>query len=132
MAAVRRMITASKRASEERLDLEVVIQAAAELADQEGLEQLTMAALAQKMGVRTSSLYNHVDGLPGLRRQLALRGVQELTARLTRTAVRGLRSLVHGFATLELAGGFGLPLEMDESFHYLIQTLINGPEYRSS
>ncbi len=91
-----------------------------------------MAALAQKMGVRTSSLYNHVDGLPGLRRQLALRGVQELTARLTRTAVRGLRSLVHGFATLELAGGFGLPLEMDESFHYLIQTLINGPEYRSS
>lgn len=35
-------------------------------------------------------------------------------------AVRGLRSIVHGFASLELAGGFGLPLDLDESFRRLV------------
>ncbi|HMD88789.1 MAG TPA: WHG domain-containing protein [Anaerolineaceae bacterium] len=41
-------------------------------------------------------------------------------------AVRGLRSLVHGFATLEIAGGFGLPLDCDESFHRMVNLLIRG------
>jgi hypothetical protein len=41
-------------------------------------------------------------------------------------AVRGLRSIVHGFATLEVAGGFGLPLDCDESFRRLITAFING------
>jgi len=41
-------------------------------------------------------------------------------------SVRGLRSMVHGFATLEIAGGFGLPLDCDESFHRLIHLLIRG------
>jgi hypothetical protein len=41
-------------------------------------------------------------------------------------AVRGLRSLVHGFATLEVAGGFGLALNCDESFRRLIDALLRG------
>ena len=41
-------------------------------------------------------------------------------------AVRGLRSVVHGFATLEVAGGFGMPLDCDESFRRLIAALIRG------
>ena len=41
-------------------------------------------------------------------------------------AVRGLRSVVHGFATLEVAGGFGMPLDCDESFRRLIATFIRG------
>ncbi|MGB8644293.1 MAG: TetR-like C-terminal domain-containing protein [Anaerolineae bacterium] len=41
-------------------------------------------------------------------------------------AVRALRSVVHGFATLEVAGGFGLPLDCDESFRRLVQMLIKG------
>lgn len=41
-------------------------------------------------------------------------------------AVRGLRSLVHGFATLEIAGGFGLPLNCDESFRRLVEIYISG------
>jgi hypothetical protein len=41
-------------------------------------------------------------------------------------AVRGLRSLVHGFATLEVAGGFGMPLDIDESFRRLVELLISG------
>lgn len=41
-------------------------------------------------------------------------------------AVRGLRSVVHGFATLEVAGGFGLPLDCDESFRRLVMALASG------
>jgi len=41
-------------------------------------------------------------------------------------AVRGLRSLVHGFATLEVAGGFGMPLDLDESFTRLVKLFIAG------
>ena len=38
--------------------------------------------------------------------------------------VRGFRSLVHGFVSLEVAGGFGLPLDLDKSFRLLIQGYI--------
>ena len=41
-------------------------------------------------------------------------------------AVRGFRSFVHGFATLENAGGFGLALDLDESFRRLTQMFIQG------
>jgi hypothetical protein len=42
-------------------------------------------------------------------------------------AVRGLRSIVHGFSTLELTGGFGLPLDdADESFRLLMQMYMAG------
>jgi hypothetical protein len=41
-------------------------------------------------------------------------------------AVRRLRSVVHGFATLESAGGFGIPLEVDESFERLPRIFVDG------
>jgi hypothetical protein len=41
-------------------------------------------------------------------------------------AVRVLRSAMHGFVSLELMGGFGLPLNLDESFRRLIQMFIDG------
>jgi hypothetical protein len=41
-------------------------------------------------------------------------------------AVRGLRALVHGFVTLETAGGFGFPLDRDESFRRLLATFAAG------
>ena len=40
--------------------------------------------------------------------------------------VRAFRSMVHGFATLEVAGGFGLPQDCDESFRRLVQNLAAG------
>lgn len=43
-------------------------------------------------------------------------------------AVRALRSAIHGFATLEVAGGFGMVLDRDESFRRLIGMLIAGIE----
>jgi AcrR family transcriptional regulator len=41
-------------------------------------------------------------------------------------AIRGLRSAIHGFATLEAVGGFGIPLSIDESFAWLVECFVNG------
>ena len=40
--------------------------------------------------------------------------------------LRAFRSMVHGFATLEVAGGFGLPQDCDESFRRLVLALVVG------
>lgn len=40
-------------------------------------------------------------------------------------AVRALRAALHGFITLEQAGGFGMPVEVDRSFDRLISALAN-------
>jgi AcrR family transcriptional regulator len=180
------------------LDKEQVVLAAAELLNAEGPAALNLNRLARRLGVQTPSLYNHVDGLPGLQRELALLNVRGLSDRLGQAAigrsgpealraiaqayrdyikespgvymaslqvsgnrpeadpqleaaegrvvavamavvasfglggedglhaVRGLRSVVHGFASLEVAGGFGLPLNLDESFHRLVEMFIHG------
>jgi len=177
------------------LDPHAVIQSAAELADQHGLENLTLAMLAQKLGIRTPSLYNHVNGLPDLRRNLTIHGMNRLRDALTRAAtgksgdeamramaeaylafarerpglyeatqrqidrqdaemvqaaegviepvlrvlesygledeaaihtVRGFRSLLHGFASIERQGGFGMALDLDESFQLLVDIFLKG------
>jgi AcrR family transcriptional regulator len=70
------------------LDTDAVVAAAAQLADDDGLEAVTLARLAAILGVRSPSLYAHVDGLDDLRRRLATRGARELAAELQR-AVAG-------------------------------------------
>lgn len=177
------------------LDRAAVVRSAAALADSEGHEAVTLARLAAALGVRPPSLYNHVEGLEGLRRELALLGLRELCQRLGRATVgkagddalvalagayrcfaherpglypatlrapapddaelnavaeellaiilavlagyelhdpdalhatRALRSLLHGFVALEAAGGFGLPLDLDESYRRLVATFTSG------
>lgn len=65
------------------LDTEAVVAAAAELADERGLEQVSLTALAQRLGVRTPSLYAHIGGLADLRRRLGARGARELAGAVT-------------------------------------------------
>ncbi len=65
------------------LTLDQVIEAATEIADRDGLGALRLASLASALGVQSPSLYNHVDGLAGLRRQLALHAARVLAAELT-------------------------------------------------
>ena len=181
------------------LNRAAVVEAAAALADEGAGEELSLARLAERLGVRKPSLYNHVEGLSGLRRELALMGLRELGRSLARAAAgkageegifalagayrsfvkerpglyeatvrsyrfsdpddpefaaaegeamgpvlavlascgvrgeeeavhaaRGLRSVVHGFATLEEAGGFGVPLDPDESFRRLVGAFAHG------
>jgi len=175
------------------LDPQMVIQAAADLIDREGVEALTLAALANHFKVAVPSLYNHVGGMPDLMQQIALLGRKQLAQQLGKSVmgksgdeaimamadayrayvkahpgvytsalrvadekdtesraieaeaveislkvlayydlhdemalhmVRGFRSLVHGFTTLEVAGGFGLPLDLDKTFRLLIEGYI--------
>lgn len=61
---------------------EVVVDAAIELVDRAGVEALTLGAIARGLKVRTPSLYSHVNGLPGLHRELRIRGAGVLAARL--------------------------------------------------
>src|SRR2546429_696874 len=101
------------------LDQASVVEAAVKLVDAEGIEQLTLGRLAERLGVRTPSLYNHVAGLPGLKHELMLYCLHDLLDRI-------LRSIVHGFISLEVAGGFGMPVDLDASFHWLIKLFITG------
>jgi AcrR family transcriptional regulator len=69
------------------LDAERVVDAAAGIADAEGLEAVTLARVAGELGVRAPSLYNHVDGRDDVLRAIAVRGVRELTSALREAAV---------------------------------------------
>lgn len=177
------------------LDQATVVEAAAKLVDEEGIEALSLSHLAEHLGVRTPSLYNHVEGLSGLKHELALYCLRDVLDRITRAtigksraeaifafadaylsyareapgryvltlqapapsdrevqalakqlvdvarailapyklseedtihAIRSLRSIVHGFISLEAAGGFGLPVDLDASFRWLINLFIAG------
>src|SRR4051812_18179638 len=69
------------------LDRARVVRAAAELADDDGLEAVTLARVAAVLGVRSPSLYNHVEGLDGLVRGIALLGLGDLAGVLREAAI---------------------------------------------
>ena len=65
-----------------------VAAAAAGLADEIGYANLTMGALADRLGVRSPSLYKHVDGLADLQHRVATLAMTEL-GEVIRDAVQG-------------------------------------------
>ncbi|GAB3974743.1 TetR-like C-terminal domain-containing protein [Actinoallomurus acanthiterrae] len=56
--------------------------AAAEMADDVGIDQVTVSALARRFGVKDASLYSHVKNLRELRVRIALLGGEEMTDRI--------------------------------------------------
>ncbi|GHC45451.1 TetR/AcrR family transcriptional regulator [Streptomyces cinnamoneus] len=64
------------------LTAERVTIAAAELADEVGLDQVTMARVARRLGVKDASLYTHVRNLEDLRGRIALLAADEKTLRI--------------------------------------------------
>jgi AcrR family transcriptional regulator len=68
------------------LDAASVVAAAAQLADSEGWEKLTLARLADRLGVRAPSLYAHVNGLPDLRDRVRGLGAAQMTAAVSEAA----------------------------------------------
>lgn len=162
--------------------------AALAVVDSSGPDALTLAAVANRTGVATPSLYKHVGNLAELHTLVGVRILDEMTARFTAAALghggddavaalmreyrsyvvqnparyslmpvdplhnefqqeagtrllqvmlavlraydlegpaaihatRRMRVIVHGFASLEAAGGFGLPEELDETYEQLI------------
>jgi len=57
---------------------ELLVQAAAELADEAGLEQVTASALARRFGVTVASLYSHIESVAALRAAVAALALNEL------------------------------------------------------
>lgn len=77
-----------------------VAEAAAQVADEIGYDQLTLAAVAERCGVRLPSLYKHVDGLDGLRRELAGLALAQLHGALAPAVMgRAGRAALQSLAT---------------------------------
>jgi len=72
------------------------------VADDVGFDKLTLAAVAQRLGVALPSLYKHVRGLDDLQRQMAAQALAELAATISRATVG--RS--QGDALAGLAGAY--------------------------
>jgi AcrR family transcriptional regulator len=169
----------------------VVVAEAAELVDTEGVDELTLAAVAKRFGVALPSLYKHVGGLDDLHSRLSVLVAEELAVRLRKAATgrsgadavrslarayrryavdhpgryhylvrarpddpayvaaagdvvdvvnrvlegygltgddavdaaRVVRSALHGFVSLEVAEGFGMPRSVERSFDRLVDSL---------
>lgn len=56
------------------IDKTAIIKNAAQLVNQAGMEQITMKMLADKLGIKPPSLYNHIKGLEDLKKQLMIFG----------------------------------------------------------
>jgi AcrR family transcriptional regulator len=169
-----------------------VVDTALEVIDEHGLEALTLAAVAGRIGVAAPSLYKHVASLAELRVRLAVRVMEEMTERFAAAgigrsdddavaallrayrayarehparyaamppdplhdpvlaaagarlldvflavlcgyglshpaaihAIRCARSIAHGFVSIEVSGGFGLPEDLDETYEQLIRMFL--------
>ncbi len=81
------------------LTAERVTVAGAELADEVGLDRLSMAQVARRLGVKDASLYAHVRSLDDLRGRIALLAADEKTLRIAQaTAGRAGRDALVAFA----------------------------------
>lgn len=69
------------------LDKDIILKTAADLADAEGIANVTLKALAEKLGVKPPSLYKHINGLEELNKSLMLYGWKSLEKKVTRAAV---------------------------------------------
>lgn len=173
-----------------------VTEAAAALVDEVGFDQLGMGLVAERLGIKTPSLYKHVTGQTDLAHRIAIlamnqcadairdaiqgrSGTEALTrgAQAMRTfvkdhhgryaaanaarptgpddplidalnrvvdswaamlhgyhidpdqqihALRMLRTVLHGYASLEAAGGFQFATDIDESFAWMIDFIDHG------
>jgi AcrR family transcriptional regulator len=57
------------------------------MADEVGLNRLTLAALAERLGVRQPSLYKHIDSMAGLHRDIAVHAKRDMGEVLARASV---------------------------------------------
>lgn len=56
------------------LDKKVILDTATRMADEEGIANVTLKSLAEKLGVKSPSLYKHISGLDELNKELMLYG----------------------------------------------------------
>lgn len=74
------------------INQEKIVLAASEIADAKGLNNLNLHDIAAQLGVRAPSLYNHIDGIDGLKRAMMLYAIPKLSKEVTH-AVIGLSGM---------------------------------------
>ena len=79
------------------LTITKILQRAAERVDSTGRNDITIAELAEDLGVQPSALYNHIDGLDGLKQELAVHSTNAVANHLL-DAVRALAHAYRQFA----------------------------------
>lgn len=68
------------------LDKAFVVEKAAQLANEIGLENIQLKVLAQSLHIQSPSLYNHIKGLDDLRHELMLYGWRNMEVRMMEAA----------------------------------------------
>ena len=178
-----------------KLNKNIILKTAANMADTEGIASVTLKALAEQLNVKSPSLYKHINGLEELNKELMLYGWKSIEKEMTKAAVgrskddaiiamciafrnyikqhpgvfetmqrynmynskenlqateavvsvvfqvfsaydlseeqtvhlvRILRSFLQGFLDIEIHGGFGNSLSVEESFDFALKILLNG------
>src|SRR3954467_10609620 len=66
-----------------KLSRDVIVNAALTFLDREGWDALTINALANQLGTKGPSLYNHVQSLDDLRRTVRMRVIDDIIGMLT-------------------------------------------------
>lgn len=84
------------------LDQKKIVEIAAQLANEDGMENITLKRIAEELGIQTPSLYNHVKSLDDLRKHLMLYGWKQLEEKLLLSVVGvsgydALRAMCYGF-----------------------------------
>lgn len=68
------------------LDKNIVVEKAAHLANQIGLDNIQLKTLAESLSIQPPSLYNHIKGLDDLRYELMLYGWRNMEERMVEAA----------------------------------------------
>jgi AcrR family transcriptional regulator len=84
------------------LTIAKILERAAERVDSAGRNDITIGELAEDLGVQPSALYNHVDGLDGLKHELAVHSTDAvanhlLDAVVATSGAAAVRALAHAY-----------------------------------
>lgn len=85
------------------LDTNRVVAEGVALAEEIGVDAVTLAAVAARLGVKVPSLYKHVDGMDALQGRIAAHARDRLALQLEEHAGGGLLELATGFRSWALA-----------------------------
>ena len=67
-----------------RVTKTAVIQAASDIADEKGLNNVSLKVVAERLNIRTPSLYNHIENLDDLLREVAHNGMRTMNQRMAK------------------------------------------------
>lgn len=65
----------------------VVIDTASQIADERGLHNVSLKIIAEKLNIKTPSLYNHIENLDNLLLEVAHKGMRTMNERMERAAI---------------------------------------------